>query len=263
MRTSFRSTGGRQHGILSLLVACALLIGSLSTAQAALTTGGCLAQKRKAWSNLRKCQGTEEAKQLQGKTADLAKCQTKFDEKLGKISDKAAASAVACRYGDNGDGTVTDYDTGLHWEKKDSLDGGANLANPHDADNMYSWNTSLGGTTPNGTAFTDFLDKLNNCVDDGIFPPTGVTGGFAGHCDWRLPSIVELEAIVDLTASGCGGGSPCIVPSFGPTATGYYRSATTVAGILDRAWNVGFGSGNVNFIEKFYDAHVRAVRTGL
>src|SRR5713101_3450419 len=68
------------------------------------------------------------------------------------------------RFVDNGDGTVTDHQTGLQWEKKVALDDTPNLADPHDADNNYTWNTTIGGTDPNGTAFTDFLGKLNNCT---------------------------------------------------------------------------------------------------
>jgi hypothetical protein len=65
----------------------------------------------------------------------------------------------------NGDGTATDYDTGLVWEQKTD-DGSV-----HDKDNRYSW--CPGGAPPNptcnnpsnppdGTAFTAFLGTLNN-----------------------------------------------------------------------------------------------------
>ena len=219
-----RPRRSRRRGIVSLLVAGAVLLGALSTAQAALTTGGCLAQKRKAWAGLRKCQGTEEAKQLQGKTGDLAKCQTKFDDKLTKISEKASASSVACRYGDNEDGTVTDYDTGLQWEQK------TDDSTVHDKDNSYTWTLSI--SQPDGTAFTAFLGTLNNGTSYGYDVGSPTSGCFAGHCDWRLPAIAELKGIVDLTQGNCGGGAgPCIDQAvFGPTVANLYWSASTPRG---------------------------------
>jgi hypothetical protein len=51
----------------------------------------------------------------------------------------------------NGDGTATDYDTGLQWEQKTD-DGSV-----HDKDNTYSWSPTLG--PPDGTAFTAFLTR--------------------------------------------------------------------------------------------------------
>jgi hypothetical protein len=246
---------------LSTLVAFALLLAA-NTADAALRTGACLAQKQTAWGDLRKCQATELAKALKGKVADLTKCQTKFQVKLAKISGKATKVAIACRYGDNGDGTVTDYDTGLQWEQKDNLDGSPNFADPHDADNYYTWSSS--GTDPDGTVFTDFLAELNDCVDNGTVPPTGVTGGFADHCDWRLPTIMELLTIVDLSAPGCGSGSPCIdATALGPTVASAYWASTTFANSPDGAWVVFFGSGNDGGGSKNGTVDVRAVRGGL
>ena len=89
-----------------------------------------------------------------------------------------------------------------------------------------------------------------------------MTGGFAGHCDWRLPTIVELEGIVDMTASGCGSGSPCIDSIFGPTVTNFYWSATSKANLFF-AWDVVSDTGFVNDNAKNSDGYVRAVRAGL
>jgi len=38
-------------------------------------------------------------------------------------SAKATKAAIACRYRDNADSTITDYDTGLMWDKKTAGEG--------------------------------------------------------------------------------------------------------------------------------------------
>jgi len=176
---------------------------------------------------------------------------------------------------DNGDGTVTDQQTGLQWEKKTgtvtdvirdcSL---SSCPDPHAVANRYQWcldtNPDFGCDTadspPDGGAFTDFLATLNT-------PPC-----FAGHCDWRLPSedvqnppftgASELETILDLSAPGCGGGSPCIDPIFGPTVADSYWSTTTFATFPGLAWLVDFADGNVPANSKELFNYVRAVRAG-
>jgi hypothetical protein len=93
--------------------------------------------------------------------------------------------------------------------------------------------------------------------------------GFAGHTDWRLPTIVELQTIVDLGATGCNTGTgpfdpgpPCIDPVFAPTASFLYWSSTSGTLPVD-AGAVSFGFGNAGFVNKFNNgAWVRAVRTG-
>jgi Protein of unknown function (DUF1566) len=253
--------GKRSRGLRQVFacagVTGALLVGGVSVARAAFTTPVCLAKKLKEWGKLRNCQVTENGKALQAKSADPAKCQMTFDANLAKLNGKATAAAIACRYVVNGDGTATDYDTGLQWEQKTD-DGSV-----HDKDNTYSWTTVVGDTTPNGTAFTAFVGTLNNGTSsDG----TATSGCFAGHCDWRLPAIEELAGIVDLTQGNCSGGSgPCIDQAvFGPTVAFNYWSATTDATALFDAWDVFFSDGAVSLgVKSFGIFYVRGVRSGL
>ena len=149
-------------------------------------------------------------------------------------NDPVACGVSTARYVDNGDGTVTDTQTGRMWEQKVTGSGF-----PHGVDLTFQWSSTF--TAPDGGAFTSFLGALNNCVSsDG----NSVTGGFAGHCDWRLPSIVELQTIL-LAPFPCGT-SPCIDPIFGPTAASGYWSSSTFAGLVPaHAWGVNFFNGSV------------------
>jgi hypothetical protein len=166
--------------------------------------------------------------------------------------DTSGCSAV--RFVDNGDGTVSDTTTGLMWEKKDNLDGSPNSADPHDADNFYTWSSS--GSAPDGTLFTDFLLTLTCVSPNG----TSVTGGFAGHCDWRLPTNAELQTIL-LQPFPCGT-QPCIDSTFGPSNDTNHWSSTTDSVVPARAWAVSFFNGLVNNASKTLNNSARAVRSG-
>jgi hypothetical protein len=109
----------------------------------------------------------------------------------------------------------------------------------------------------------EFLAELNDCeLFGGI-----LTGGFAGHCDWRLPTFDELQTIIDTSQGTCGGGSgACIDPTFGPTAAGYWSSMTVgplpVATDRRYAWFVNFDI-SFPFNLKTTSLYVRAVRSVL
>jgi len=183
----------------------------------------------------------------------LLRLNTPFAPELPLGAPRKPAGA-ACRYIDNGN-TVSDLNTLLIWEKKDGSGGGQNLNNPQDVDNTYTWSVTRSATdaAPDGTAFTDFLGKLNNCTSsDG----TLVAGGFAGRCNWRLPTIAELHNIVDCDFS------PCIDPIFGPTFASGYWASTSNAGSPTSASIVFFHFDVVGLGDKNGTLHVRAVRGG-
>lgn len=159
-------------------------------------------------------------------------------------------SACKARFVDNGDGTVTDNSTRLIWEQKTTTVGsGVNLVDPHDVDNTYTWGSTSAPYPPNGTAFTDFLANLNG----GLGPNTC----FANQCDWRLPSIAELQTIV------AASGDPTIDPIFGPTQPDFYWSSSTIPAVPTFAVAEFFHGGGGTFGDKTSNLYVRAVRGGL
>lgn len=159
------------------------------------------------------------------------------------------------RFRDNGDGTVTDQNTGLMWEKKDRAGG------LHDQANVYRW-------SGNGEQETiwDWLDDVNSEID----PVFGDTG-FAGYTDWRIPNVNELRSVLVLDqpsptiapafVMGCTAG--CSVASCSCTAAELYWSATTLARNPAAArWLVSFGGGGSGHSDLVSDSvfRVRAVR---
>jgi hypothetical protein len=177
----------------------------------------------------------------------------------GPSSDGNVRAGAALSYTDNGDGTITDNNTGLMWEKKDDSGG------IHDQDNRYTWGMSEAPYTMNGTMVTEFLTTLNRAPC------------FAGHCDWRIPNVKELQSIVDYeipylgptvhtafhNAAGCTGCTDVTVASCSCTQSFYYWSSTTGAYNTGDAWIVYFNDGYVGNYNKSYYNYVRAVRGGL
>ena len=179
----------------------------------------------------------------------------------GPDSDGAVHAGAALSYTDNGDGTITDNDTGLIWEKKDDSGG------IHDVDNTYTWSgPSLGSTNVmDGTIATEFLATLN------------AGAGFAGHTDWRIPNIKELQSIVNYEieypgpvvdpvfhrAGTCTACSDVTAASCSCTSSYYYWSSTADRRNPNFAWDVLFSIGGGSENSKYYDMRARAVRGGL
>jgi len=163
----------------------------------------------------------------------------------GTGQDGQIQAGGALAYADNGDGTITDLNTHLMWEKK-SWDGSI-----HDQSNGYTW----------ADAFSTFIGGLN------------AGGGFAGYTDWRLPNVKELESIINYQNfepavsaafnANCAPG--CTVTTCSCTQSLSYWSSTTYQGSPSFAWLVSFGDGGVSGNTKvmsLVSLYVRAVRGG-
>ena len=94
----------------------------------------------------------------------------------------------ALSYQDNGDGTITDLNTGLMWEKKSLLDG-----SDHDVGLEFPW------SSPTLATVWDWVDALNATA-------------FAGYTDWRLPNVKELQSIIDYGRANQS--NPAVDPAF-------------------------------------------------
>lgn len=136
-------------------------------------------------------------------------------------SDGDLQKGTARSYTDNLNGTITDNSTGLVWEKLGSLDGAKNFADLHDADNFYTW----------AGAFAK-IAALN-------------TANFAGHSDWRLPNVNELQTLADY-----GRVFPAIDPVFNNgvdsfTQSDFYWSSTTYQSSSSRPSRGSWSSSTV------------------
>lgn len=170
------------------------------------------------------------------------KCVEKYVATWPKVVKKYAGQGTSCsggRYLDNGDGTFDDRLTRLTWEKKDDSGG------IHDWDNLYSWSTG-DPWKETGTVFTTFLKTLND-------------SGFGGSRGWRLPSVSELNTLVEPGYPNCGSPPCTTVP--GLTRSDSYQSSSSTSP-ADYALVVRFADGYVTFGGKTNDHHVRAVRSG-
>jgi len=122
----------------------------------------------------------------------------------------------------NGDGTVTDTETGLMWQQSV-------------VETKMTWEQAL-----------SYFENLN----------------LAGHEDWRLPTIKELQSLLDYSRF-----DPAINPAYFPdtdTSWHWYRSSTNVAGDGGYVWIKNFYDGSDNILDKEYTYGIRfrAVRGG-
>ena len=129
-------------------------------------------------------------------------------------------SEAESRFIDNENGTVTDTETGLMWQQ-------------HDDDVQRFW-----------------PDALTYCENSTL----------AGYDDWRMPTIKDLDSIVDLTRD-----SSSVYPIFSRPESLYYCywSSTGRPDNYSMVWYMSFNNGSSNYSHKTAnDEYVRAVRGG-
>jgi hypothetical protein len=176
-----------------------------------------------------------------------------------------SSALIAGRYQDKGDGTVTDVKTKLMWMR-------------------CSVGQTWTGSTCSGDAETFLWAGAKK-----------QTANFAGHSDWRIPTIEELRTLVycsngkpdyfnqgkpgreeyeaqgrpDGFDLGCQGEpgkdhqTPAIAQSVFPnTPSLWFWSGSPYASNSNYAWNVGFNYGYDYNYDRYYFRYVRLVRGG-
>lgn len=131
---------------------------------------------------------------------------------------------------------VRDNVTGLIWEVKTSegLRSGANL-------------------------YTNWGDPKNK-ADTGGYVVAVNAQGLCGASDWRLPTVDELQTLVDYGMAFPG---PTLDTSYFPnTAGSAFWTSTPYAGLTNLAWYLSFGGGNVSSSNRSSTFPIRLVRVG-
>ena len=194
--------------------------------------------------------------------------------------DGAYQAGLPLQFNANGDGTVTDQNTGLMWETKDELNGKPNPSDLHDVNNYYPWAGScqngrtLCGTVADckgvhGTPLCTAIDGQGTGYTIFEWVAQLNVQNFAGHNDWRIPNFKELESIVDYGSfrpsvteafnQACV--QPCSLPTCSCTNANEYWAATTVEGDTNFGFFVNFNIGGTGFDKKAkLEYYVRAVR---
>lgn len=137
-----------------------------------------------------------------------------FAAKAGGGSRVSAKEVAIVRFAVSTDGKVVDHKTALTWQQADD------------------------GITRNWQEATEYCRAL-------------VLGDKA---DWRLPSIAELETIIDYSRY-----DPAIDPVFECGLESYWSSSTVLSN-LSGAWHVVFAHGNVLAATKNNNYYARCVR---
>jgi len=139
-------------------------------------------------------------------------------------------TSIPCsaNFTDNGDGTVTDYQTGLIWLKNA---------------NCFGWGN-----------WSSALSDCNSLASGSCGLSDGSSAG-----DWRLPNFNELRSLFDpgLSSPYLPAGHP-----FTAVQSGGYWSGTTYASYTYRAWYVGVHDGYVYYWGKTGTNYVWPVRGG-
>jgi len=158
---------------------------------------------------------------------NLIVCPAPGDSMAQDGSYDADQGKVQQAFTDNGDGTVTDNNTGLMWQQATA---DINKDNVIDDNDKRNWQ-----------------EAKNECENL----------SFAGYSDWRLPSLFELTTIVDYDRF-----NPAINSVFSCESSYYWSSGSYTNG-ASSAWFVNFFYGYDGWDDQSNSYYVRCVRGGL
>ena len=135
---------------------------------------------------------------------------------------------------DNGDGTLSDTDTGLMWP-------------------LCNYGQTWDGTQCTGSRGSRTWDQALAYVQEIN------AAQYFGYDDWRLPTVNELLSLIDYSLYG----PATTFPNRGYADMSSYWSSVTTSWLSDAAWGVNFNLGNVKAFTKETYNYVSAVRGGL
>jgi len=151
-----------------------------------------------------------------------------FDSALGAPASACYPNLITPtapdnRYTDNGDGTVTDTVTRVMW--KQCAEGLSTTTTPCDTGThqTFTWQAAL---------------QQAASVNTG--------GGYAGYTDWRVPSVRELQSLIERACVTPSINSTLFPNTLSTTGNGITWSSSPVAGASGMAWYVNFVDGGGN-----------------
>lgn len=161
---------------------------------------------------------------------------------------------------------VKDEVTGLIWEVKTPGNGFVADGGLHDVDDRYSWYSSdvianggeMGDADAAGGVCYGYnaADSLSYCNTQAYIDRVN-DAGLCGGNDWRVPTLQELEGIIDFSRD-----TKVIDLTYFPnTRNGVYWSSSAYAASAENAWNIDFSNGRSAFLPRSSAYALRLVRT--